>query len=58
MWPEPADTPLQQKIFNAHYDKLLETGNINSDILEYMDRYQQRAVNELKKALVRFKNRV
>lgn len=57
MWPEPSNTPLQDKIFRSHYDRLLETGSINPDILGYMDRYQQRAVNELKKAMIRIKKR-
>ncbi len=49
----PADEPLDRKTFNRHYDHMLKTGKFNPDIIPYLDKYQTRAINELKKALVR-----
>jgi hypothetical protein len=54
---DPSPTPLERKIFNAHYDNLLITGKLNPDILAQMDSYQQFACNELKKALIRLENK-
>lgn len=56
MTPDPSPTPLQSKIFNKHYDSFRRTGKLNPEILEYCDRYQQYAINELKKSLIRDKN--
>jgi hypothetical protein len=53
---EPAQEPLDRKIFNQHYDNFLNTGMLNPDIFPLMDSYQQYAVNELKKAFKRLKN--
>lgn len=50
---EPANEPLDRKIFNQHFDNLLKTGKLNPDILVLCDRWQQHAINEVKKALVR-----
>lgn len=50
---EPASEPLDRKIYNAHFDKLLETGQLNPEILEHCDSYQMHALNEVKKSLVR-----
>lgn len=54
---EPAQKPLDRNIFNAHFDRLLETGELNPEILEYCDKYQQCALNHVKKALVRLSNK-
>lgn len=54
---EPATEPLERKVYNAHLDKLLETGTLNPEILEHCDSYQQYALNEVKKALVRLSNK-
>lgn len=54
---EPALEPLERKVFNAHLDKLLETGTLNPDILPYLDKWQMYAMNECKKALIRLSNK-
>jgi len=54
---EPSPTPLERKVYNAHYDNLLNTGQLNPDIIPHMDSYQMYAINELKKALVRLENK-
>lgn len=54
---EPASEPLDRKIYNAHLDKLLETGQLNPDILPHCNSYQMFALNEVKKALVRLSNK-
>lgn len=54
---EPAREPLDRKIFNSHLDRLLETGQLNPEILEHCNSYQQNALNEVKKALVRLSNK-
>lgn len=53
----PAQTPLERKIFNRHYDNFLTTGQFNPDLLPYLDEKQMYAVNELKKALIRLNNK-
>lgn len=55
---EPSHVPLDRKIFNAHFDKLLETGQLNPDILPHCDAWQQNAINEVKKAFKRIKNKI
>jgi hypothetical protein len=54
---EPSSTPLPRKVFNHHLDALLETGQLNPDILPYMDAEQQWIVNEVKKSLIRINKR-
>ena len=54
---EPALEPLERKVFNSHLDKLLETGQLNPDIIPYCDMYQMMCYNEVKKALKRIKNK-
>lgn len=51
-----SDTPLERDIFNKHFDHFLATGQINPEILEQMDSYQQYAVNTVKKAFKRMKH--
>lgn len=53
----PAQEPLEKKVFNAHVDRLLETGQLNPEILEFCDSRQIFALNEIKKALVRITNK-
>lgn len=57
MWPDPALVPLPRKEFNRHLDVLLTTGQLNPDILPFMDSYQQRTINEVKKSLIRLSKR-
>jgi hypothetical protein len=49
----PAPVPLERKTFNKHFDNFLKTGQINPEILEHCDAWQQYAINEVKKALIR-----
>lgn len=53
--PHPEGLP--SKIFNQHFDGLLTHGQLNPEILEFMNSYQQHAVNEVKKALSRLENK-
>jgi len=55
---EPSREPLDRKIYNSHVDRLLETGQLNPEILEFCDSRQQYALNEIKKALVSISNKV
>lgn len=57
MWPDPASTPLPRLEFNKHIDALLTTGQINPEILGFMDSGQQYVMNEVKKSLVRLEKR-
>ena len=50
---EPAQEPLDRKIFNMHLDNLLSTGQLNPDIIPWLDRKQAYCINEVKKSLVR-----
>jgi len=54
---EPAQEPLDRKTFNRHFDNFLKTGKLNPEILEHCDSWQQYAINEVKKALVRIENK-
>ena len=54
---EPAQEALDRKIYNAHFDKLLQTGLLNPEILEHCNSYQQFALNEVKKSLERLSNK-
>lgn len=54
---EPALEPLERKVFNAHLDRMLETGTLNPDIIPHLDKYQAYAINEVKKSLVRLSNK-
>lgn len=57
MFPDANHEPLERKVFNSHLDALLQTGQLNPEILEFCDSYQQRTLNEVKKALVRMENK-
>ena len=48
---------LPRKEFNKHLDALLNTGQLNPEILEYCDVFQQRCYNEVKKSLTRLKSK-
>jgi hypothetical protein len=50
---EPANEPLDRKVFNEHFDNLLKTGKLNPDILPLCSASQQMCYNEVKKALKR-----
>lgn len=50
---EPAQEPLDRKEFNKHLDNLLSTGQLNPDIIPWLDSRQAHCINEVKKALVR-----
>ena len=50
---EPAQEPLERKEFNKHLDNLLSTGQLNPDIIPWLDSRQAHCINEVKKALVR-----
>jgi hypothetical protein len=52
---EPSPEPMDRKTFNKHFDNLLVTGQLNPDILEFCDKWQMNALNEVKKALIRLK---
>lgn len=52
-----SDTPLPRKVFNHHIDRFIETGQLNPDILPFMDTGQQYVINEVKKSLNRLKNK-
>ena len=54
---EPSPTPLEPKLWRMHFDNLLNTGQLNPDILPMMDAWQMHAVNEVKKAFKRIKSR-
>ena len=54
----PSDSiGLPSKVFNAHLDKMLEIGQLNPDILPYMNGGQQYVINELKKSIKRIKSK-
>lgn len=53
----PASEPLPKKVWNAHVDALIETGQLNPEILEFMSSDQQWVINEIKKSLTRIKKK-
>lgn len=54
----PADPiGLPSKVFNQHLDGMLIHGQLNPEIIEHMNDFQQGVINELKKALARLKNK-
>lgn len=57
---QPAEYALPEKEFNKHIDKLLETGQLNPDIIPHLDYKQQYTVNVIKKyyARQRYRERV
>lgn len=54
---KPADSPLPEKEFIRHIDKLMETGQLNPDILSHLDRYQTHTVWTIKKYYNRQRNK-
>ena len=54
---EPANEGLPSKVFNKHLDAYLETGQLNPDIIPYLDCWQMRTINEVKKSLIRIKKK-
>lgn len=57
MWGIDPGPGLPRKVFNHHLDALLETGQLNPDIIPYMDADQWRVINEVKKSLIRITNK-
>lgn len=54
---EPHPIGLERKRFNECIDKLLETGELNPEIIGYMNERQQGVINEVKKAFARIKRK-
>jgi len=52
-----SDTPLPDKEWHKHLEGLLNTGQLNPDIIPYLDERQWYTINEVKKAYKRFKSR-
>lgn len=49
----PADEPLPDKEWHKHLENMLDLGELNTDILWYLDYKQQYCINEIKKAYAR-----
>lgn len=54
---EPHEEGLPRKVFNAHLDALIETSELNPEILPFMDASQQQVINEVKKSIIRLQNK-
>lgn len=54
---EPAQEPLPAKEWHKHLESLLTVGEVNPDIIPYLDSYQMYCVNEIKKCYKRIKYR-
>lgn len=54
---EPAQEPLEPKLWRKHLDHYLMTGQLNPDIIEHMDAFQQGVISEIRKAFARIKNK-
>lgn len=54
---EPAVIGLPEREFIKHLDKLLETGQLNPDIIPYLDDRQMYTVNSVKKYYARQRSR-
>lgn len=54
---EPAQDPLPPKEWNAHLEALLNTGQMNPDIIPFLNHRQAWCMNEIKKAFDRFQRR-
>jgi len=52
---EPAQEPLPDKEWHRHLEVFLNTGNVNPDILQFLDYKQMYLINEIKKAAKRVK---
>ncbi len=60
MWRRSGTIKQQSITTTRRYDgldKMLETGELNPDILPYMNEFQQQVANEIKKALKRIKRK-
>ena len=53
----PAEEPLPDKEWHKHLEAMLNCGQVNPDILCYMDFKQQWCLNEIKKTFKRMKYR-
>lgn len=53
----PSDTPLPDKEWHKHLESILTVGQVNPDILPFLDYKQQWCINEIKKTYKRIKYR-
>ena len=54
---EPAREPLPSKEWHSHLEGLLNTGQLNPDIIPYLDARQMWCLNEIKKTFIRIEKR-
>lgn len=54
---EPHPIGLPPREFNKHLDGLLTVGQLNPDIIPFLNARQMDILNEVKKALVRLENK-
>lgn len=54
---EPAQEPLPDKEWHKHIEGLLTVGEVNPDILEFLDHRQMYTINEIKKTFARIEYR-
>ena len=52
-----SEVPLGDKEWHAHLEGMLNTGQLNPDIIPYLNSYQWYCVNEIKKTFKRIKYR-
>ena len=57
MSSEPAQEPLPDKEWHRHLESLLNIGELNPDIIQFLDYKQQYCINEIKKTFKRVKYR-
>lgn len=53
----PSPTPLEPKLWRMHLDNYMVTGQLNPDILPYLDATQMTVINEIKKSFARIKSK-
>lgn len=54
---EPSEVPLPDKEWHKHLESLLNIGQVNPDILPFLDYKQMYCLNEIKKTFKRIKYR-
>lgn len=54
---EPAEEALNDREWHRHLESLLTIGEVNPDILPFLDHRQQWCINEIKKTFARIKYR-
>lgn len=58
IWADiPQTGELPPKEWRKHLDALLETGQLNPEIISYLDEEQRLVANEVKKSLTRIKEK-